>query len=100
MMVRFGDERRVAVAGKTTTMNDLYEDDWEEENEEFDSGEEEDDTVPCPNCRREIYEEAERCPYCGNYITAEEPGSSVKPWWFVVGFLLCMAIVLMWIAQG
>ncbi|QDU63745.1 hypothetical protein Pan216_46260 [Planctomycetes bacterium Pan216] len=42
-------------------------------------------TVTCPSCGREVYEDAEQCPICGDYIT---PGSSSvfagKPIWFVV----------------
>ncbi|MEA2735669.1 MAG: hypothetical protein QOE14_2120, partial [Humisphaera sp.] len=29
----------------------------------------------CPYCRKMISEEAERCPHCGQYITAEQPAS-------------------------
>lgn len=45
------------------------------------------ETVPCPYCRRLIYEEAERCPYCEKYIS-EEDAPSRLPWWIVVGALL------------
>src|SRR5438093_8422829 len=30
------------------------------------------DLVPCPHCRQSIYEEAERCRECGNYISRED----------------------------
>ncbi len=28
--------------------------------------------VPCPYCGKSIYEESERCPECGNYISRED----------------------------
>ena len=40
------------------------DEDWEPEAED-DGG-----TVPCPYCRREIHEDSQRCPHCGNYISA------------------------------
>ena len=58
------------------------------------------ETLPCPNCAAEVYEEAESCPECGEYIT---PGSarstfSGKPWWWVgLGLLgvICLILVLL-----
>jgi hypothetical protein len=58
--------------------------------------EDDDDTVPCPNCRRAIHEEAERCPYCEQYITAEDAPSR-PPVWLALGVLLCLVIVVLWI---
>ena len=57
------------------------------------------DTKPCPYCRFPIYEGAEQCPKCGNYISEEE-ASSHKPWWLVAGILLCLAIAFGWIIGG
>lgn len=56
-------------------------------------------TVPCPCCRRQIHEESERCPYCGNYLTEEDTPPSRKPWWIVVGVLVCLFLVYLWIAR-
>jgi hypothetical protein len=59
------------------------------------------DTVPCPNCGRQIYDDAERCPYCENYITEEDtPPSARKPWWLILGVLACMYVVYRWITGG
>src|SRR5262249_54404117 len=61
-----------------------------------------DDTVPCKYCRREIYEESARCPYCEKYISAEydEDVPARKPWWLLVGVLLCLYAVYRWITLG
>src|SRR5947209_17436040 len=73
--------------------DDLDGSEWP--NEEPD-GDEENETVACPNCRRPVYEDAERCPSCGNYLSPEDAPRRY-PWWFVVGFLLSMVVLLGWI---
>jgi predicted amidophosphoribosyltransferase len=51
-------------------------------------------TVPCPYCKAEILEDAERCPRCENYLSAEDaPAGSSKPLWIWV--LLIVATLLM-----
>ena len=56
-------------------------------------------TVPCPYCRHEIHEESERCPHCGNYISEEDPPPSRKPWWIVIGVVVCLYLVYLWITR-
>ncbi len=73
----------------------VEEDDWEEGAEPPDD--EDELTVPCPHCQRPIHEDAPRCPYCGNYITEEDAPPTRKPWWLVVGALLCLYVVYRWI---
>lgn len=53
--------------------------------------------VPCPYCRREILEDVVRCPYCERYLSAEDAPPSRKPWWIIVGALLCLYVVYRWI---
>jgi hypothetical protein len=57
----------------------------------------EDNLAPCPYCRRLILEDTERCPYCENYISEEDAPPRLKPWWFVAGVLLCLAVALLWV---
>jgi uncharacterized paraquat-inducible protein A len=57
----------------------------------------EDATIPCPHCRREIHEESERCPRCGAYLSKEDAPPSRKPWWFILGVIACFAIFYRWI---
>lgn len=47
------------------------------------------DVVPCPSCGREVYEDAERCPHCGDWITPRAGGP--LPWVWVVAALLALA---------
>lgn len=82
--------------------------DSDDDDSEFDSDEDDEEpTIPCPYCRRQIHEDAQRCPYCENYISAEDtpeygdhgtPGA--KPLWFVVGLLACLLIAVLWIVGG
>lgn len=56
------------------------DDDWEEPFDEDDEPE----LLPCPACGTEIYEEAERCPSCGEYIVHRTDVWAGKPMWWVI----------------
>jgi len=82
-----------------------HEDDWDEEFDsdedegELDSSEDGDEepTVPCPYCGREIHEESVRCTHCDIYISAEDAPTQGKPLWIVITALICLAAVYGWI---
>ena len=76
----------------------MLEDDEDEDGEWDDDDEDDDLTVPCPHCRRPVYEDAERCPACGRYLSAEDAPWR-RPWWLVVGVLACLAVVLGWVVR-
>jgi predicted nucleic acid-binding Zn ribbon protein len=68
------------------------------EDDEYD-GEDDDEvepTVPCPYCREEIHEDAQRCPRCGEYISAEDRPPARQPWWIVLGAIAVMYVVYRW----
>ena len=74
------------------------EENWESDVDEVPDGDDEETTVPCPYCGRQIHEDSYRCPHCGNYISEEDtPSSSRKPWWIIVGVLLVLYVVFRWI---
>jgi hypothetical protein len=54
-------------------------------------------TIPCPYCKREIHEDAPRCPYCEQYISREDAPRSRKPWWMIVGLVLCLYAIYHWV---
>jgi uncharacterized paraquat-inducible protein A len=58
----------------------------------------EDDTVPCPYCRRSIHEDSVRCPHCENYLS-EEDAPSQRSWWFILGALVCLLLAAGWALQ-
>ena len=73
-------------------------DEWESDagaDEEASDGDEA--TITCPCCKRQIHEDAQRCPYCENYISDEDSPPARKPWWIILGTLLCLYIVYRWI---
>ena len=64
--------------------------DWDEE-ESSDEYDAEDTTITCPECQAEIYEDSERCPACGYYLSSSERYGSHKPTWvFVTAVLLLL----------
>lgn len=72
-------------------------DDDSDDDSGFDtSGADDDNTLPCPFCGAEIFEDADRCTECGRYLTREEATGDRKPWWLVVGVVICLLIVLSW----
>ncbi len=77
------------------------EHDWDDnldlDDDPVDQDDDEDSTIPCPQCGREIHDESERCPYCGNYVSHEDTPPAPKPWWVVMGVLACLYVVYRWI---
>jgi len=73
---------------------DLDDSEYPEEPED----DELDDRAPCPYCGLLIYEEAERCLYCGHYISREDAPRRYS-WWFILGFLLSMVVVAGWVLR-
>jgi hypothetical protein len=67
--------------------------------DDFGPDDENEPTIPCPCCRGEIFEDSPRCPHCGRYISADDSPSTRKPWWIIVGVLLCLAAIWVWIAS-
>lgn len=44
------------------------------------------ETVPCPECGCEVYEDAGQCPACGAYIAADANPWYQRPlWWILLG---------------
>jgi len=74
-------------------MDFQHEESWEDDDPDDDSPE----YLPCPNCREEVYEESEQCPYCGEYIThSTSPWVGRPVWWVVVGLLgIAMTVLAM-----
>ena len=56
----------------------------------------EDTTQPCPYCRRDIHDDAVRCPYCENYLSCEDEPAGQRSKWFYLALFLCLAIAVGW----
>jgi len=71
---------------------------WADEDDAIDSDDGEDEqTAPCPSCRRAMFADSPRCPYCGNYVSREDAPPRRKPWWLIIGGLAVLYIVYRWI---
>ncbi len=74
--------------------------------DDFDSGGDDDDdypdfgddepTVSCGYCGGDIHDETERCPYCEQFISREDEPVARKPWWVIVGVVVCLYVVYRW----
>ena len=66
---------------------------WEDEFAEFEEAEPE--TLPCPSCGAEVYEETQRCPHCGDWIMPLAASSRRKSTlWIVAAILMLLAILV------
>ena len=52
-------------------------------------------TVPCPYCRAEILEDAERCPRCENYLSNEDSPAPAKPTWIWIMLIVATALMVL-----
>jgi len=55
------------------------------------------DTVPCPYCRREIFDDADRCPYCENYLSAEDRPAGPRSGFWAVAMVLALLAAAFWV---
>ncbi len=80
---------------------------WKEDDDDLDETEDPDEsdqepdddasvTVPCPNCGQDVYEDADRCPYCAKHITPN--ASAGRPTWLIIAAILALLGVLFWLA--
>ncbi len=79
--------------------DDLDEDEFPDDLDDDDDSDLDDTTVPCPYCRVAVYDDAERCPHCGHYLSTEDAPSERKPAWIILGVLASLAALLWWILR-
>ena len=77
----------------------VAEEDEFEDDEEVDYGED-DATISCPYCGREIHEDSVRCPGCERYLSEEDAPPQRRPWWFILGLIACGYVIWRWIMAG
>lgn len=70
------------------------DDAWDEGDDVEDSDDE--PTVPCPFCRREIFEDSPCCPACGRYLSEADRAGSGRPAWVIVTAILCLGLAIWW----
>ncbi len=81
-------------------------DDWDGDDpdapqeRDVDPDERDDDTptVPCPSCREPVYEFADRCPSCGEWIVPTGGDASRRnPAFVVFVVLIVVALLFLWV---
>lgn len=81
-----------------------YQDDEDWEDDETDDhgpdDADEEPTVPCPSCRREILEDSPHCPYCERFVSAEDHAAPRKPLWVILTALVCLGIAIWLLFMG
>ncbi len=79
---------------------DQLDDYWNDEcHDDEDSGDDFTETVPCPHCGANVYEDAVQCPACGTYIIHNTSPWTGRPiWWVVLALLGILATV--WVLAG
>ena len=71
----------------------VWDDDADEEWVEDDASG--DDLLACPSCRKEVHEDTQQCPHCGDWITPVEHFSRAKHWiWVAVVILMILLMGL------
>jgi hypothetical protein len=51
-------------------------------------------TVPCPHCGEDIFDDAEQCPYCQQYISAADFKKQIPTWVIVLIVLTIVSFLL------
>jgi hypothetical protein len=74
--------------------DELEENDWDEGEDAWEDDESESAVSECPKCGADIYEDAIRCPLCGEYVTHSKSPWSQRPiWWRVLGVAGVIAVI-------
>jgi hypothetical protein len=77
--------------------DDDEDQDWEDEEADLEADSDEEPTIACPYCRRQILEDSPQCPFCGNFISEEDHPGPNKPLWVIATALLCLGMALWWV---
>jgi hypothetical protein len=79
-----------------TADSDDGHEDWELP-DESDFDDDQSETLPCPDCGADVYEDAEQCPVCGNYLIRDTNplrDSSRPLAWLLVGLVGMAAVIV------
>jgi hypothetical protein len=80
------------------TDDDGETEDWSDDDDWSADSDGDGETVDCPSCGREIYDDAEQCPHCGEYLTEADRLGRGKPLWLVITAIVVLAaVVLAWV---
>ncbi|MDB5328816.1 MAG: hypothetical protein JWM57_4385 [Phycisphaerales bacterium] len=60
--------------------------------DQADGDDDQDLLTPCPHCKQMMYEDTERCPHCGDYVSPDRSGG--LPLWAIVTAVICLAVFI------
>ena len=73
--------------------------DWNQtdrDDADFDDESDDVETLACPACGEQIYEDAQQCPHCGDWIIpVDARGRSLRLIWIVAALLLIVAMIFL-----
>jgi uncharacterized paraquat-inducible protein A len=87
----------VTVMGSRFDENDSWDDSYDDADLDSLDADDDDETIKCPYCGKSIHEDSPRCPYCEQYLSDEDAPAAAKPWWIVLGVMVCLLIMLSWL---
>ena len=64
--------------------------------EEWSEDEPEDDLLVCPSCGRQVHEETQQCPHCGDWIVPAYPHTPWKRTVWVIVVILLVFVMILW----
>lgn len=71
--------------------DDLDDNEYPDEPDDDESA----DTVRCPQCGADVYEDAPACPHCGHYLSPDTSAWSGRPlWWILIGLAGVVATII------
>ena len=77
----------------------MYDDDWDDDDDDFEDDFDEERPAAwyvCPLCGAEVYDEANVCPACDEYITPKlVTRSDLRPMWYIFLGMAGMIAVLL-----
>jgi uncharacterized protein (DUF983 family) len=79
---------------------------WDEDDSWIDDGDWPDesdaasDLMECPYCGTEILADTPRCPACEHYLSNEDRPPEQRPPWLWIVVVICIVLVLAWLAEG
>ena len=69
----------------------MTDDPWDRDEPDDNDGP---DTLPCPACGADIYDDSERCPVCGEYVVMRTGSGPRRTWWWIALGLALLAMLL------
>ena len=61
--------------------------------QDIDADDDVNEVLPCPSCGQEVFEDAERCPYCGDWIVPGSGRGQLHWVWMIAGILALIAFI-------